>query len=375
MPPLNSIHKTRILHFVTGGGSGATRVALDLALAQQAEGTYEPLLLLRRKSHALPASMATDIKQASLQTVWIENSIFKSRVIKQLVQCCVNFQPQIFVAHGNSEHLWGRQAALQAGSSIIIHVEHNIEKYYPWRLKKAQHLATQTHTTICVSPSVENSIRQRSIGARNTVTILNGIDYEHFATNSSTLRERPPDILMAARFSKQKDHATLIQAVHLLADTGWQGHLLLAGGGNSHHRKTAEKLVKKYGLTERVKFLGYVHDMPHLLRQCRVFALSTHYEGLPLALAEAMAAGCAIVASRAPGVTDIVKDHSNGRLFPTGNATALAIILQTALEPTEANQQQVNQGQKDAKTVFSRARMIADYHRLFQRLLNPDTSK
>ena len=51
--------KPRVIHFVTGGGSGATKVALELACGHLRTGHYEPLLVLRRKQAALPACAAS----------------------------------------------------------------------------------------------------------------------------------------------------------------------------------------------------------------------------------------------------------------------------------------------------------------------------
>ena len=65
--------KPRVMHFVTGGGSGATKVALELACGHLRTGNYAPLLVLRRKRAPLPAAMQAQIAATGLRTAWVDN--------------------------------------------------------------------------------------------------------------------------------------------------------------------------------------------------------------------------------------------------------------------------------------------------------------
>ncbi|PWS21349.1 glycosyltransferase, partial [Enterococcus faecium] len=78
----------------------------------------------------------------------------------------------------------------------------------------------------------------------------------------------------------------------------------------------------------QVSFLGQVADMPELLASQRIFVLSTHYEGMPLALVEAMAAGCACIGSDVVGVREVISHGRTGLLVPEGDAQALADALE-----------------------------------------------
>ena len=417
----------RIIHFVTGGGSGATRVALDVAIGQQQNGQFEVLLLLRKKKKPLPESMQTDIRENNVQVLWIKNLWPKFRVISQIKKICREFRPDVFFAHGYSEHLWGRMAALEANVPAIVHVEHNFEKYFPFRLWQARRLALKTQATVCVSHSVLERVRQRRLAAPNARAIVNGTDFSKFcqietpfglnlkravggsgfsqdveeagrsdnpdahlavhgvdcttpgrptacesrpdSTALFRLNKRPPDIVMVARFARQKDHTTLIRATRLLVDAGWKGKLFLAGSGTKQKREDYINQTRKLGLEEHVCFPGFVKDMPALLQHCRVSVLSTHYEGIPLSLAESLAAGCLVVASDVPGVRDIITDKKNGLLFPAGDAHALFQILNTVLTIDGDSQAIANQGRSDALTKFSGSRMVEEYNALCEELI------
>jgi len=364
----------RVIHFVTGGGSGATKVALEIACAHVRTGRYEPLLVLRRKRAPLPQPMQDRIATAGLRTAWVDEGP-KWTTRRQLRELIAEFKPQVFAAHGFSEHIWGRQAALAAGVPVVLHVEHNCERYAFWRRWQARPLATRTSATVCVSQGVAERVRALGLASPRVEVIHNGIDASRYAAGAPPFAARNQDIVMAARFARQKDQPTLLRAARRLADTGWTGRLLLAGDGKASHRLACEKLARKLNLAGRVEFLGRVADTAALYHRCRIAVLSTHYEGLPLVLIEYMAAGCAVVGSAAPGVADIIEPERNGWIFPTGDDAALATILQRVLAGGPAIESIVTSGQADAPARFSLDRMIAGYENLFADLLKSPTTK
>jgi glycosyltransferase involved in cell wall biosynthesis len=360
----------RIIHFVSGGGSGATRVALDLALRQAALPEAQPHLVLREKGRPLPADLRRRIQDAGLPLHWVHNLHPRSRVVRQIESLCEQIRPVAFFAHGYSEHLWGRRAASRV--PLIIHVEHNVERYAPWRVWAARRLVASTSATVCVSEAVERHVRELRIGARRTVTLHNGIDTERFHCEIP-LALRAANILMPARFAQSKDQPTLIRAVSLLRERGWRGELLLAGGGKRLHRRNCERLVRELELGEQVSFLGAVEDLPARFAACRVVALSSRREGLPLVLAEAMSAGCSVVASEIPGITEIVRasgPNANGWLFRAGDPAAAAEVLWRALNDTPEAQRRVEAGHRDVDGHFSLDQMAQRYERLMNELLS-----
>jgi glycosyltransferase involved in cell wall biosynthesis len=359
----------RVIHFVTGGGSGATKVAIDLAAGNLRHGTYLPLLVLRRKRVPLPASMQAQITAANLRVAWVDRSP-KARTLRQLGDLIAEFQPRIFVAHGNSEHIWGRQAAFRAQVPVVLHVEQNCERYPFWRRWAARALVAKTTATVCVSRGVAEHVETLGLASRRVEIIHNGIDATRFSIGAPPFEQRSSDIIMVARFARQKDQPTLIRAAKRLVEGGWTGSLLLGGGGKPSHRKAAEKLVNQLGLQSRVQFLGHVSDAAPLYHRCRAGVLSTHYEGIPLVLIDYMAAGCAAIASVAPGTDDVIQDGVNGWLFPQGDHAALAEVLTRTLAGGPAIEAVVARGQSDAPIRFSLEKMVDQYESLFAELLS-----
>ncbi|HCL87288.1 glycosyltransferase [Pulveribacter sp.] len=333
MPAQPAGRPLRVLHFVTGGFSGATQVAVDLCLAAREDAGLQTLLVLRRKRGTTEQRVQA-LRAQGLQVQVVSNWLH-ALTVWQLRRVIRAWRPDVVFAHGFSDHIWGRQAAAAEGVPHIFHVEHNArERYTPHRLRQALALAPHTRASIGVSEGVRASLVERGFAPRQCIAIPNGIALERFpdALLPARWQGRAPAILMASRFARQKDHATLIRALALLRQRGLAPALYLAGGGSRRLQRQAQALVRRLGLSDQVHFLGSVSDLPQRLATTQVFALSTRWEGMPLALVEAMAAGCACVGSDVVGVREVIAHGSTGLLVPPQDAAALADALQQLLK-------------------------------------------
>jgi glycosyltransferase involved in cell wall biosynthesis len=166
-----------------------------------------------------------------------------------------------------------------------------------------------------------------------TQAIPNGVDLGKFdAADAHPMAARAPGIVMSARFARQKDHLTLIRALALLRDEHQLTPTLhLAGSGKASYQREAQGLAERLGLGAQVKFLGYEPKVAELLMGNQVFVLSTRWEGMPLALVEAMAAGCACVATLVPGVEGVLEHEKTGLLVPPEAPPLMAAALQRLL--------------------------------------------
>src|SRR5690554_3960027 len=119
---MNATKKVRVLHFVTGGFSGgATQVALGLVRAGMASNNQEPLLVLRKKAHG-DQQRVRELSAEGVPLQQVNNWTHLSTIL-ELAAVCRKFQPDVVLAHGYSEHLWGRYAALLAKVPVIVRSE------------------------------------------------------------------------------------------------------------------------------------------------------------------------------------------------------------------------------------------------------------
>jgi len=167
-----------------------------------------------------------------------------------------------------------------------------------------------------------------------------GVDYRRFSTHPqrpSGLLSGSHFILFVGRLVEKKGVACLLAAMSRILPQFPELALVLIGSGamETHLKAHARAL----GIADRVQFLGRRGhaEIVSYLHACRVLAIPSivdtkgDTEGMPTVLAEAMAAGCRVVAGRVPGISDLIIDGRNGWLARPGDPEDLACKLRQAL--------------------------------------------
>ena len=127
------------------------------------------------------------------------------------------------------------------------------------------------------------------------------------------------------RLSDEKGFDGLIRSVSELVRLNENVHLVIVGEGGE--RANLERLVAEYGLEQRVSLPGWQTDVRDYFEAMDAFALSSHREGLPNVVLEAMALEVPVVATRVNGVPRLVQDGRNGFLIEPGRVEALTTAL------------------------------------------------
>lgn len=354
----------RVLHFVSGGFSGATQVAIDLCAPHPGQQT---LLVLRRRASVNPAERVAALRARGLQ-VEVVTRWPRLATIWAIARICRRWQPDVLVAHGFSEHLWGRYAGLLAGVPHLIQVEHNVRERYRWpRLAQSLWLAQRTDRIIGVSQAVRDALLHTGHPAGRCTVIVNGIELGRW-NQGQPWAQREDAIVMPARFAQQKDQDTLIRATALLAARGLRPVVYLAGEGKQSWMRRSQQLAATLGVSGQVRFMGHVGDLPQLMGRVKLCVLSTHYEGLGLGLIEGMASGCCAIGSDVEGVRECFVHGESGLLVPHANAQALADTLHHLLTHPGQAQRLAAAGQAHARQHFDRQRMIDEYLALFRQV-------
>ena len=133
---------------------------------------------------------------------------------------------------------------------------------------------------------------------------------------------------MVGTFKRQKGHIHLITAASAVLPELPNLHLVLAGDGPLLEDVRAQ--VVAAGLSDRVHFLGTRRDVPALLAASDSFVLPSLWEGLPLALVEAMAGDLPVIATKVSGTEQVMVDGRTGWVVPPGDASALADAMREA---------------------------------------------
>jgi glycosyltransferase involved in cell wall biosynthesis len=197
----------------------------------------------------------------------------------------------------------------------------------------ARFIARGSHRIVTVSEGLKSKLVSLCPEAQSKVEVIPmGILPTLFCSIRPGSAERLPIVLFVGRLSKIKGVDVLIRAMHGIE----RAQLVVAGDGQA--RTELEELARK--LSVKARFLGQVGaaERDRLLCSCEVVVIPSmilpcgRTEGTPVVCLEAMAAGRPIVASRAGGLAEIIRDGENGMLFDAGDHNALREKLKLIID-------------------------------------------
>lgn len=214
--------------------------------------------------------------------------------------------------------------------------------------------------------------------------IYNGVDLSKFSeqkptavTKFKTDRGLPEDCFIigsVARFDPVKNIHGLIQAFSCLPEKiSRRSVLLLVGDGPERSR--LQSLTQELGLDKQVIFTGMSSHVNQLLCMMDIYIQPSHFEGVPNAVLEAMAAGKAVIATDVGGVPEVVVHKKTGILVPPKDHLALAKEIQTLYMNRDLCQSMGQEGRRMAALKFSIEKMVTDYESLFSRIKTPKNIK
>jgi glycosyltransferase involved in cell wall biosynthesis len=224
------------------------------------------------------------------------------------------------------------------------------------------------HRHVAVSRFVASRLRDRfHVPPEKIVVIPNA------ATMGATASPAPrselardvdgPVVLTVARLDGQKGIAHLLEAVATLPNASF------AIAGDGPNRAALEQRAATLGVSDRVRFLGHRHDVPALLAAADLFVLPSLYEGLPLSVLEAMAAGVPVVATAIGGTDEVVRDGETGTLVPPANSEALAAAIGRALADRDRASRLALAARSLVAREYSVTSMVGSVSRLYDELL------
>ena len=183
------------------------------------------------------------------------------------------------------------------------------------------------------------------------VLAANGVDTDRFRPGGDEEKE-PGSILTVARLHPVKGLDFLIDAYAILAERGTDFRARIVGDGPE--REALERRIREKGLGERVRLEGGLdrEEIRAFLRRSEIFALSSHSEGLPMSVLEAMSAALPVAATRITGIPELVGEGETGFLVPPGDAAALADRLERLLADRELRSRMGRAGREKVEAEY-----------------------
>jgi glycosyltransferase involved in cell wall biosynthesis len=277
-------------------------------------------------------------------------------------------------SHEFTMAVYGAMAARLERKRHIITFHGSQTMHLALRRRIAVRWAMRNSTaTVAISAATKAQL-DRDLGLRPGALgiVLNGIP-ERVGSEERVRRElgiRPGEVVLLAvgNLDPRKAHIVLLEALHLLHEQGmavpWR--LVIAGGRGGPEQPKLEEFARRHGFADRVHILLQRNDVPDLQASANIFVMPSLWEGLPLAVLEAMLAGNPVVASRTSGIPEAVVDGEEGLLVPPGDAAALAHALRRLMESAQLRREMGERAKRHGQREFTVAAMADNYLLLFR---------
>jgi glycosyltransferase involved in cell wall biosynthesis len=236
--------------------------------------------------------------------------------------------------------------------------------------------ARYVNSFIAISDDVETAILANIGQVQDKITIINnGVDVQYYQrlVEKSCIRrqlgfaENVRLMVMVGTFKQQKGHYYLIEAAPPVIAQFPDLRIILVGDGEL--KETLQKQVNAAGLEEHIHFLGNRKDVPDLLSASDYFVLPSLWEGLPMALLEAMASGLPIIATAVSGSKQVMVDGETGLLVSPGDTQGLAdAMIELLSVPDRARNMGVAAEQR-VSTLFGAKKQAQEHIALYEREL------
>ena len=278
----------------------------------------------------------------------------KLRYLPDLARYLSRERPQALLSAMTQPNLiaiWARRLA-GVSTRIVVSERNMLSRYVAnferdWRWRYVPPLIGRTYAfadaVVAVSRAVADDLvatadlpSERIVAVPNPVVTAELLeqarsrpDHPWFVPNA------PPIVLGVGRLVEHKDFATLLRAFAEVR-AARPARLVILGDGPE--RAALQRLARELGVADAVDMPGWVDNPIGYMAGAGVLVLSSHWEGLPGVLIEALASGCPVVATDAPGGAAEILDHgAYGRLVPIADVRAMvAAIAETLAFPPDA---------------------------------------
>ncbi len=368
--------RTRILHIMPSlAPYGAERTAAILALGMDPERFQVSVVSLFGEQ---PESLAPSLTEKGIQLFHLDKQRgLDARMFWRIARVLKQVRPHI--VHTNNYVLrYTLPPCLWANVPVLVHTLQNVAEREADRVGRWLQLWAfrgRVHP-VSIAEEVSRSY-ERIYGLPRPVLIPNAIEVQQYAQARATRAEwrrkegfGPTDLLYVcvARFFPQKNHRMLLDAFAAGPARFPEAKLLLAGDGGlqAELQKQAESLK----IRDRLFFLGRRQDVDALLGAADVFALASLWEGNPLSVMEAMAAGLPVVATAVGGVPELIEHGQSGFITEPGDTESFADALLNVARDRAVLRSFGEAAAKRAREKFDHRQMVQAYDELYGKLLS-----
>jgi glycosyltransferase involved in cell wall biosynthesis len=292
------------------------------------------------------------------------------------------YKPHVVHTHTAKAGTLGRVAAALAGVPVIVHTFHGHVFHNYFSPLKSQCfraiervLSLLTTRIIAVSPQQREEIGSLIGAQRKMVDIRLGFDLSKFlAVREKRMTRKelglPGDkwiVGAAGRLTPVKNLALFVDLAERLSQK--RSDVLLVVVGDGEDRQRLERLVRDKGLVDRVLFLGWQTEIEKVYKAIDLLVLTSKNEGTPVAVIEAMASGCPVVAAPVGGVVDLVKHGVTGLLAGPEDIDDFVDRVEQILDDPDLGPRLVDKARDFIASHYGLDRLLDDMSRLYKDLV------
>jgi lipopolysaccharide/colanic/teichoic acid biosynthesis glycosyltransferase/glycosyltransferase involved in cell wall biosynthesis len=317
-----------VLVITKGEAGGAQTHVLELSRALQGRVRFT-VAIGGDDTHSVLGQALSDLGIAVLALPSLQNSLNPLKVITSVRALLAHvrvLQPDVIHAHSAVAGVIARLAGKLRQIPVVYTVHgFGFKPQAPWLIRTNAWLAEAvlaawTTRMVCVSAHEKELAARLPMPPERVSVVHNALADVPWRSDMAT---QPPSLVMVARMAAPKRPDVLIEALALLAHLGLQPPTRMLGGGPdlARHQQAAAPMP-------HIQMEGDVSDVAQRLAQHQIFVLLSDHEGLPISILEAMRAGMAIVATRLPGIEEMLTHEESAWLVPN-SPQAVAQALQT----------------------------------------------
>lgn len=366
------MQQVRVLHILPSAhGYGAERQVVELLAGMRADDIASALLTIYHTDltniDALPFAMLSADRNGRT------DKLFFPRLVREIR----SFRPHIVHTHTHVGKYWGRAAAIVAGVPHIVHTEHNpcdprrtrFERWADALLNpKTERVVTFFGEQATFLSSTDGWPREKF------ALIPNGLAFP-IASDGTRAEARkalqlPNDrfaIFLIGRMEYQKNHALALEALAQMRPEV-RARVLLCFAGSGEQESALRKQSHELDVDESVRFLGYRQDLRELLPGADLVLMTSRFEGMPLALIEAMSSSIPVLTTPWTGSRTMLGDGRYGFITRSFEPQDVARSVERAIEHPAARASVARNAYQFVQDSYGIGRMIAAHIDLYRDL-------
>jgi glycosyltransferase involved in cell wall biosynthesis len=287
------------------------------------------------------------------------------------------FQPELLHSHCFHSNLFARMLRATGFRGGVINTVHNVYEG-PWLRMQAYRWSdgwADRVTAVCAA-AARRYVTLGAVSAKKLSVVANAFELEALEPDAER-REQARDRmgiyrefvwLSVGRLTEAKDPQNLLRAFCEAGKRFPDARLWMAGEGEGAFAEGMKELATRLGVGDRVQWLGEQRDIPLLLDAADGFVLGSAWEGMPLAIGEAMAMAKPVVATDVGGVGELMGE--TGTLVDAGDAAALARGMCAVVEmPEEARRRAGETARRRVAAEFDMERRAQEWEALYGQVL------